>query len=365
MKTLTVGSARMDSIAVISSDRLERMSMKNSDAAYMLVQEGREIEAVEASTHCGGEAINAAVAMARLGCDVETIVKLGKDARAEVILSRLLAEGVSARWVVRDDRAPTGTSMLISSHDRNAATFTFHGANGLLEAGDLRDDAFDVNLIYISSLRKDSVACFSHLIARAVTCGALVAANPGDALLSRLSSEIERSLTKVDILAMNRPTAERLGSYLLAGRGQDLPTKTMKINESPRHLPSRGLVVDDYTIAFAKKILPMVVELGPRYVLLNDDSSGAYVGTRDEILFCPAIKNKVLGTAGSDDALAATFATEIACDRPSAEALAAGALNAAAVRGFVDAQTGLLLRDALDAQLESCKESLSVVRWKI
>jgi len=54
---------------------------------------------------------------------------------------------------LRDDgRAPTGASVLIASHDRNAAIFIFRGANTLLEVKDLHDDAFAVDIVYIANL---------------------------------------------------------------------------------------------------------------------------------------------------------------------------------------------------------------------
>ena len=134
MKCLTIGSATIDTIAIIASDRIERMSMLNADSSFLLLKEGSKTEAAEVSTHTGGGAVNAAVSMARLGLDASALVKLGKDARAETVLARLLSEGVSTRWAVRDGRAPTGASVMVSSHDRNAAVFTFRGANTLLEA---------------------------------------------------------------------------------------------------------------------------------------------------------------------------------------------------------------------------------------
>ena len=86
MKALTVGGAMIDTIAIIASDRIERMRMTNADNAFLLLEEGRKTEALELSTHVGGGAVNAAVAMARLGLDVGAFVKLGKDARAETVL---------------------------------------------------------------------------------------------------------------------------------------------------------------------------------------------------------------------------------------------------------------------------------------
>ena len=152
MKALTIGGAMIDTIAIIESSRIERMAMSNADVSYLLMEEGRKTEALQISTHTGGGAVNAAVSMARLGFDVSTLVKLGQDNRAETILTTLEKQGVSTRWTKRDERAPTGASVLISSHDRNAAVFTFRGANTMLETHDLHDNAFAVDVVYITSL---------------------------------------------------------------------------------------------------------------------------------------------------------------------------------------------------------------------
>ena len=97
MKVLTVGGAMIDTIAIIESNRIELMKMRNAETSFLLLEEGRKTEALEVSTHCGGGAVNAAVAMARLGADVATIAKLGRDARAEMVLSRLVEENISAK----------------------------------------------------------------------------------------------------------------------------------------------------------------------------------------------------------------------------------------------------------------------------
>ena len=41
MKALTIGGAMVDTIAIIASDRIERMSMRNADTAFLLIEEGR------------------------------------------------------------------------------------------------------------------------------------------------------------------------------------------------------------------------------------------------------------------------------------------------------------------------------------
>ena len=58
MKALTIGGAMIDTIAIIGSDRIERMSMLNADSSFLLLEEGSKIEALEISTHVGGGAVN-------------------------------------------------------------------------------------------------------------------------------------------------------------------------------------------------------------------------------------------------------------------------------------------------------------------
>ena len=45
MKILTVGGAMIDTIAIIDSDRIERMTMLNADFSFLLLEEGRKTEA--------------------------------------------------------------------------------------------------------------------------------------------------------------------------------------------------------------------------------------------------------------------------------------------------------------------------------
>jgi len=114
MKVLTIGSATIDTIAIIDSTRIERMTMRNADSSFLLLEEGRKTEAEEVSTHTGGGAVNAAVAMARLGMDVMILAKIGNDERGEMILQRLEQEGVSTSLVKRDPHAPTSFPRMIA-----------------------------------------------------------------------------------------------------------------------------------------------------------------------------------------------------------------------------------------------------------
>jgi ribokinase len=363
MKALTIGGAMIDTIAIIESDRIERMSMLNAETSFLLLEEGRKTESIDVSTHCGGGAINTAVAMARLGLDVSTLVKVGHDDRADLILGRLNGEGISTQWVIRDGNAPTGASVLLSSHERNAAVFTFRGANTLLEATDLDDDAFAVDLVYVSNLSNESADCYPLIADKAKANGALVAVNPGVRQLSARAAAFLDSLSQVDILAINRPEADIVVASLVAKFGEGGSTLALKPGEHPPALVARGLVGGGFEMSLAA-FLGALRKLGAKCVLVTDSRSGAFACVDDEILFCPALPTEVAGTAGAGDAFAATFAAFLALGCSGAEALRAATINAASVVTHVDTQTGLLQRDELEARLLGAHEP-ALRRWPL
>jgi ribokinase len=362
MKALTVGGAMLDTIAIIADDRIERMTMLNADSSFLLLEEGRKTEALEISTHVGGGAVNAAVAMSRLGFDVATLVKLGRDQRAEAVLSHLLQEGVSTRWALRDGRAPTGASVLVSSHDRNAAIFTFRGANTLLSESDLHADAFGVDVVYVSSLSNEAADAFPAIIGQAKAHGALVAANPRVRQLSSRGAAFQEALARIDILAVNRSEADVLVPGLVARFGEGGPALPLAPGETPPRLVARGFVGGGHEMSLAA-FFTALLRLGPRFVVVTDGRNGAFLGAEEGIYFCPAPETKVVGTAGAGDAFNATFTAQVALRRAPEEALRAAALNAASVVGHADTQTGLLSHDALRAELAAAAERLAVRRW--
>jgi ribokinase len=362
VKVLTVGGAMIDTIAIIESDRIERMTMLNAETSFLLLEDGRKTEALEISTHCGGGAVNAAVAMARLGLDVAVLVKLGRDARAETLLARLMQEGVSTRRALRDERAPTGASVLVSSHDRNAAIFTFRGANTLLEPEDLREDAFAVDVVYVSNLSNKSADCFPSIVAAAAAQSALIAANPGVRQLSARAAAFQKCLPSIDILAINRAEADVLVPSLVAQFGEGGPALPLGAGEEPPALAARGLTSGGFEMSLAA-FLGALRTLGARHVLLTDGLGGAFAASGNEVLFYPALASEVAGTAGAGDAFAATFTAYVALGRPVGEALRAGAINASSVVGHVDTQTGLLRRESLAARLAETLDRLPVRRW--
>ena len=257
------------------------------------------------------------------------------------------------------------TSVLVSSHERNAAVFTFRGANTLLEPQDLRADAFAVDLVYIANLSNRSADCFPLLIEKAKANNALVAANPGVRQLSARGTAFLEALSRIDILSINRTEAGILVPTLVARFGERKgPYLPLEPGEAPPPLIVRGLTGGGFDMDIGAFFAAMR-KLGPAHVVVTDGRGGAFLGLKDAVLHCPVLETNVAGTAGAGDAFTSTFAAFVGQGRAPEEALRGASLNAGSVVGYVDTQSGLLAREALEERLAKATELLPLRRWSV
>jgi len=366
MNVLTIGGAMVDTIITIASDRIEQMKMLNADSSYLLLEEGLKTEADQISTSTGGGAINSAVAAARLGHATSTIVKLGKDAKARTILDRLTEEGVDLHWIAVDDEAPTGASVIVSSHDRNAAVFTYRGANTRLAADDIPSNAFDgKNLVYVANLSNESADCYPLIVKRAKTAGAELAVNPGVRQLTARYDDFWESLEHIDILCVNRSEAQALMPRLLQSFGDGGAALSVRSGDPIPPLAKRGLRNGGYEMSLVK-FLGALIEVGVGTVVLTDGANGAFIAKGHDLHFREAPHVVAAATTGAGDAFSATFACYLSQTRDVARALSAAVLNAASVVKYVDTQTGLLTSSQLEEELESAGNTeIALYSWSI
>ena len=85
----------------------------------------------------GGSAANAAVGLARAGCNVTYVGAVGRDPAADVLRALFEAAGVATRLQVVD--APTGVVVAIVDGSGQRAMFTSRGANALLDEAHVVD----------------------------------------------------------------------------------------------------------------------------------------------------------------------------------------------------------------------------------
>ena len=340
MKAITVGSATLDIIATIDNSDIEQMTLTNQTASFLLMEPGRKVDAQSVTTHTGGGAVNTAISLARQGYDVFPLVKVGEDINAEKLFERFKEEDISTALVKTHKEQATAVSLLIASHDRNAAIFTHRGANGFMMDEDIRAEDFEgARIVYVTNLSNDSAHRFPKIVKQGRQAGAFVATNPGIRQLTSKTDTLFDSLIDVDLFICNMVEARALIPKLVERTGWS------KADICPADALA-CLEIEGFRVAL-KDYAARIHSLGPKYVGITDGGNGAYLSVEGTMYQQEVIETKVAGTTGAGDSFASTLTASLVYGDSPDKALKLAAHNAASVVSFVDAQTGLHSRKKL------------------
>lgn len=364
-RCLAIGSAMVDVIATIADRDVERVTLHNATLSFLLVEQGRKIEAERITIHTGGGGINVAVALRRLGHPVDVLVKLGDDVDAVRVREHLAAEDIGTRLVKETASLPTGSAVLIASHDKDAAIYTQRGANTALLCEDvMAADYSNYGLVHIAPLSGDSAETLKTAVTSASDAGAFTVVNPGIRQITTRSLDLLRAVGKISLLAMNAKEAAALAPALAAFAGSSPAAGAQKIatgGNTPALLRD-GLRLNDSTF-----LLPWffrtLAATGAQRVLVTNGVDGSYLYSGGNLFHCPIIRAPVMGTAGAGDAFCSTLGEGLGQGLAESDALVRAAANAASVVGFPDAQTGLLNAGKLKEVVAAA--GLSVWKGKI
>ncbi|MEO0665918.1 MAG: carbohydrate kinase family protein, partial [Pseudomonadota bacterium] len=289
----------------------------------------------------GGGGVNAAICLKRQGFETSSLVKVGQDVNAQSILAKLESEGIDRSFVCRDNEHATAVSLLIASHDHDAAIFTHRGANESLTHDDIPVDGFTgADLVYVAGLSNASADLFPEIVKRAHAAGAFVATNPGIRQLTSKTGAFFDSLKDVDLFICNKAEARALIPKLVERTGWD-GGMAPALDDDAMVLEIGGFRLG-YSDYFAR-----IHSLGPTYVGITDGSYGAHLSRDGEIAFQPVVETQVRGTTGAGDSFAATLSGALVRGSSTGEALRLAALNSSSVVSHPDAHTGLLSAEEL------------------
>jgi ribokinase len=363
MRVLCIGSAMVDIIVMVESRNIERMTMQNAPSSFLLLEQGAKVEAESISIHFGGGAVNAAVAMRRLGADTAVLAKIGRDGNGQRIVEFLAAEGVDTAHLIDTDEDATGQAVLVSSHDRNQTIFTQRGANGLIRTDELAEEVFvGRDLVYVSALSNRSADCFPHIMKQAMAAGAFVSANPGIRQITSRTEALLSSVAGLGLLAVNRVEANALVPAV-AGRAAGRPARRLEDAEwpgEPPRLMRHGLSFGGFDMALTTFLSGLMQVSGIVRAAVTDGTEGAFVADKSGLYYCPSLEVGVMGTAGAGDAFTATLSLMLASGAEPAQALRAAAVNSASVVTYSDTTLGLLDRGAMEDRVGALGADLPV-----
>ena len=276
--------------------------------------------AQSANLSAGGEAVNTAVAAAKLGLKTGILCALGEDPAGEMMLNVLRKHGVDTRSVVRAESTPVTTMFVQKDGSRRSVTTPAHRSNFHPE----KDPSLftDARALILGSLFRtpfNDPEIIRAVLENAKAAGQLVIADtklPNDRIMTL--TDIAGSLPLIDYITPNEDEARWFTR-------QDEPE-----------------AMADVFLGYGVK--NVIVKLGAKGCLLKNEK---------ETLRLPAFMTDAVDSTGAGDNFAAGFASEILRGATVEEALrfanACGAICASAV----GAGTGLVDREQVISFIET------------
>jgi len=263
-----------------------------------------------------GNAANNAVGSARLGLTTGYYCVVAHDTGGREIVHKMEKEGVSIRFIVKNDKHPTNASTVLS-HDGERTIFVYH------EHRKYKLPQFPHSLwVYLTSMGLGFEKIYKDLAKYLDHYQAALAFNPGTFQLRAGPKANEIMLKRTDLLSLNVEEAQAwVGEH---GRDPELLCK---------HL----------------------LKLGPKAVALTDGRKGAYSYSAEGFYYIPEYPGPCFEATGAGDAFTTAYIAALAHGRPHSEALVWGPMNAGSVVMQVGPQAGLLTKTEMESRLDKMK----------
>ena len=174
--------------------------------AHHLPVHGETVKGTHFMIGPGGKGSNQGVAACRSGSEVTMITKIGADAFSKIALDSFNSEGMDTRFVMKDDRYPTGTALIMVDENtsENQIVVTLgacdHISYAEIESARAQIEGSNVLLVQLET----NMEAILKAVEIAHSKGIKVILNPAPAPLAKLPDEL---LAKVDILTPNETEA--------------------------------------------------------------------------------------------------------------------------------------------------------------
>lgn len=267
----------------------------------------------------GGNAANAAVCSARLGCSTALLSVVGDDDVGRSLCSSLTAVGVDVDFVQVEEGLPTNRNYVLwLNEDRTILVHHQPYAYRLLPPNGPNAPRW----CYLSSVGEHALAYHDELADfLEAHPDVQLAFSPGTFQLAVGVARLSRLYRRTQVLCCNREEAAGISGV----RSRDIA-----------------------------KLVAALHVLGPKSVIVTDGPAGAYASDGTGLLYSPALADPVppLDRTGAGDAFSATCIAALARGRDLADALALGAINATSVVHRLGSQAGLLDEKELEHRFE-------------
>lgn len=244
------------------------------------------------------------------------------------------SRNVDTSCIIKSKEHRTGFSIILTSFEGDRTVLMQRGANSTMIKEDINWEALaDTKAIYCSSLSGNSEKVLPDISDFCHKKGIKFACNPGGITIREGMNAKFDSLSKMDILFLNKSEASDF-----TGITEKFETK-----------------YNDENNPYVKQMLATLKTYVKDIVVITDGKRGVYVYDGNKFYFARPYPAKVVSSLGAGDAFASTFFGTLLNTEDIKKAISFALINSASVVSEYGAQKGLKTYDELLAIYEQAE----------
>ena len=221
---------------------------------------------------CGGSAANAIVGLARLGCKVGFVGKVGSDREGDMQVSEFKAEGVDTSGIIH---SPGRSGSVLGFVDRKGARALYinSGVNDTIIPSEVnRDYVSQAKYLHLTSFVGEKPFQTQLKLLETISKSVKISFDPGAIYAKKGLTQLEPILKRTQVAMPNRGELELITGYKEYVKGADA-----------------------------------LIAAGVKVVAVKLGSEGSYVTNGRERFHLDAFETKTVDTTGAGDAFCAGF----------------------------------------------------------
>lgn len=314
---ISIGDATIDTFIFVKD--LEVKEINGQKKAQ--INWGDKLPVQDFYRSVAGNAANNAVGSAKLGLRTAFYTVLAHDTGGREIVHKMEKEGVSTRYIIKNDKHPTNNSIVLS-HDGERTIFVYH------EHRKYQLPKFaHSNWIYLTSMGEGFEKIYHDLAKHIDRFNVRLGFNPGTFQLRKGPEFNKLILERTDVLSLN---VEEAQSWV-----GDCGRDSFELCDHLRHL-------------------------GPKAVVLTDGRSGAYSLSDEGFYYIESFPGPLIEATGAGDGFTTAYLAALIHGLTHSEALRWGPVSAGSVVQKIGPQAGLLTKGELESRLKKMKTFLPI-----
>lgn len=314
---ISIGDPTIDTFLIVKDVEIKQIDGQKK----AIINWGDKLPVDQFYRTVAGNAANNAVGSARLGMRTGYYCVVAHDTGGREIVHKMEKEGVSTRFIIKNDKHPTNASTVLS-HEGERTIFVYHEHRKYKLPQFVHSE-----WVYLTSMGMDFETIYKDLAKYLDKYKVKLGFNPGTFQLRAGPKDNKLMLERTEVLSLN---VEEAQSWV-GECGRD-----------PEEL--------------CKKL----IKLGVKAAVLTDGRRGAYSYSSEGFYYLPEYPGPRIEATGAGDAFTTAYIAALFHGQPHSEALRWGPMNAGSVVLQVGPQAGLLTKREMHEQLEKLKHFIPI-----